>query len=388
MKQKLSKKIKILIFLCDRANYGRLKPVIKELYSTKNVSTEIVCCGSMLLEKYGFSYKVIEEDGFNINYHFYSEVDGANHTSMSKSIALTINDFTNVLNTSKPDKVVIIGDRYEALAAAISASFQNITIAHLQGGEQSGSIDESIRHAITKFSHIHFPATKLAMKNILQMGENKKYVFNYGCPSVDYLLKLPPLSKSINIKNYGVGANINFNKKFLIVIFHPDTKNNNEIEPILNKLLDALSTLRIQTIWLWPNIDAGSDIISKKLRVFRESENPEWLHLVKNLNPNLFSIILKKASCAIGNSSSFVRDSSFHGTPVVLLGSRQKGREIGKNVIIYNNLSISLTNKIIKQVNHGKYEREYIYGRSGASKKIVKKIISAKPPINKEFFTI
>jgi len=138
---------------------------------------------------------------------------------------------------------------------------------------------------------------------------------------------------------------------------------------------------------LWPNIDAGSDLISKKLRVFRERLKPQWLHLVKNLDPTLFSKILKNASCAIGNSSSFVRDTSFHGTPVVLLGSRQNGREVGKNVIFYSNLNTSLTNKIKKQINHGIYQSQYIYGKPGASKKIVNKIISCNPPLNKEFFS-
>lgn len=386
MKKILAKKIKILVFLCDRANYGRLKPVIQELYLRKNVNVEIACCGSMLLEKYGFSYKVIQNEGFKINYKFFSEVDGANHTSMTKSIALTINDFSNVLNSSKPDKVVIIGDRYEALGAAIASSFQNITIAHIQGGEKSGSIDESIRHAITKFSHIHFPATKEAKENIIQMGENKKYIFNYGCPSADYLLKLENLSMQPTL-NYGVGAKISFDKKYLIVIYHPDTKNNNEIKPIVERLLEALSSLKIQTIWLWPNIDAGSDLISKKLRVFRERHKPQWLHLVKNLDPSLFSIILKNATCAIGNSSSFVRDTTFHGTPVVLLGSRQNGRQVGKNVTFYNNPNFSLANKIKKQINHGRYESQYIYGKQGASKKIVDKIISCNPPSSKEFFS-
>ncbi len=370
-------KVNITVVLVDRANYGRIFNLLKKLQINKNVNLNIICTGSMILEKYGNAHKKITQDGLKINSKIYLEVDGSIPETMAKSIGLGIIQFSQIFSKSKIDKLLLIGDRYECLSAAIAASYMNICIAHIQGGEISGSIDESARHAITKFSHLHFPSTKKSFQNILRMGENKKYVFNSGCPSGDYIKKLSNNLTNFDINSTGIGAKMNLKKPFLLVSYHPTTTTFMKENKNSKELIKALNLIKIQTIWIWPNIDAGSDIISKNIRVFREKTNPKWLHLIKNLEPIVYQKLLKKTICAVGNSSSFVRDSSFSGTPVVLVGDRQDGREFSKNVIKSSNQSKDIYNKINKQMKM-KYRPSTLYGKGNAVEKILLQLLNKK----------
>jgi UDP-hydrolysing UDP-N-acetyl-D-glucosamine 2-epimerase len=379
----------ITVVLVDRANYGRIFPLLKELNLSTNFNLNIICSGSMLLEKYGYAYKQLINDKLKIKSKIYIEIDGSRPETMAKSIGLGIIQFSQEFSKLKSDIILLIGDRYECLAAAISASYMNFCVAHIQGGEISGSIDESARHAITKFSHIHFPSTQKALENIVSMGENPKYVHNVGCPSGDYIKKI---TKSVisnkEINNTGIGANINLNSPFILVSYHPTTTNLIKEKKYSNDLIKALSHLKMQTIWIWPNIDAGSDIISKNIRVFREHHKPKWLHLVKNIDPIIYQKLLKKTICAVGNSSSFVRDSSFSGTPVVLVGDRQNGRERATNVIASKNNYEDILKNIKKQLK-SKYKKSSIYGNGNSVKKILKVLVNKKTKFyQKKFYKI
>jgi len=380
LKQKKIKKI--CVVLVNRANYGRLKPVMEELKSSKDFDLQVVCAGSMLLDRFGQAEKVVEEDGFPIHGRIYTEVEGSTPASMSKSIGIGIMEFTSEFTRLDPDIVLIIGDRYEALAAAVSAAYMNIFIAHIQGGELSGSIDESARHVITKLSHLHFPATKRAAEYILRMGEREDSVFNFGCPVGDYILNLDNHIDNKLLQN-GVGNPIDTNSPFFLVIYHPVTTLFNEQANQAHELLLALDKKNIPTLWLWPNIDAGSDIISKEIRRFREMHNPEWLYLLKNIDPENFQKLLKKAICAIGNSSSFIRDTTFTGTPVVLVGDRQYGREHGKNLISCKPEQNQILDSINHQLQHGRYASEGLYGDGTAAPNIVKTLKNFTPYVQK-----
>ena len=255
----------------------------------------------------------------------------------------------------------------------------NIPIAHVQGGEISGSIDESARHAITKFSQLHFPATQRSADYLIRMGEDPNHVHNVGCPAGDYIRGLDTnLPKDI-FNQMGVGGNIDPEKPFLLVIYHPVTTSFGSEREQAEQLIDALHDLAMPTVWLWPNIDAGSDNISKAIRVYREKNSAQWLHLVKNLNPKLFQKCLKKTACAVGNSSSFVRDSTFSGTPVVLIGDRQDGREHGKNLTAVDPVSGQIKSAIQLKLDHGRYEPDELYGDGNASCRIVEKLKNFVP---------
>ena len=370
---------KICVLLVDRANYGRMFPVMKALDKDPDLELQVICAGTMLLERFGEAVKMVEKDGFKIDHRVFLEVEGSVPVTMSKSIGLGIIEFTNVYQQLQPDILLLIGDRYEALAAAIAGAYMNIPIAHVQGGEISGSIDESARHAITKFSQLHFPATQRSADYLIRMGEDPNHVHNVGCPAGDYIRELDTnLPKDI-FNQMGVGAKIDPEKSFLLVIYHPVTTSFGSEREQAEQLIEALHDLAMPTVWLWPNIDAGSDNISKAIRIYREKNSAQWLHLVKNLNPKLFQKCLKKTACAIGNSSSFVRDSTFSGTPVVLIGDRQDGREHGKNLTAVDPVSDQIKSAIQLKLDNGRYEPDELYGDGNASARIVEKLKSFVP---------
>lgn len=381
-------KIKIAALIVDRANYGRLRPVLLELKNNPDIQLEIIVSGSMLLDRFGKVEREVIKDGFEISSRIYVELEGSNPITMAKSTGLAVLEFSNELARLKPDFLLAIGDRYEALGAVIAAAYLNICIIHLQGGEVSGSIDECARHAITKFSHYHFPATERSRDFLIRMGENPDHVFNLGCPVVDVIAGIDSIIPE-KVFDQGVGRKFSPDEKFLLVMFHPVTTSyGTAMEENVEELLLALDELKIPTVWIWPNIDAGADNISRRLRQYREKNEDTWLHLFKNFSPDTFQKVLKKAVCAIGNSSSFVRDSTFHGTPVVLIGGRQLGRETGENTTKVKCKKNEILQAIKKQMLHGEYKPSTMYGVPGAAKNIATKIAQLKPYNNKYLYYV
>lgn len=374
---------KIAALIVDRANYGRMKPVLIELRKNPDIKLDIICSGSMLLDRFGKVEREVIKDGFEISSRVFVELEGSNPITMAKSTGLAVMEFSNELARLRPDFLLVIGDRYEALGAVISAAYLNICIIHLQGGEVSGSIDECARHAITKFSHYHFPATERSKDYLIRMGENPDTIFNFGCPVVDIISKINP-EVPADAFNHGVGRKVDPKEKYLLVMFHPVTTfYGTDAEENVEELLWALEQIKMPTVWIWPNIDAGADHISRRLRQYRESHEDAWLHLFKNFSPDVFQGVLKNATCAVGNSSSFVRDSTLHGTPVVLIGSRQYGRETGPNTLKTKCERNSILSAVNKQLTHGKYPSSSLYGIAGASGRIAGKIAQLTPYNNK-----
>jgi UDP-hydrolysing UDP-N-acetyl-D-glucosamine 2-epimerase len=381
-----SMKRKIAVVLADRANYGRLKPVLKNLKESDQIQLMLICAGSMLLNRFGSAVDIVRADGFDIDEEVYIEVEGSHLVTMTKSIGLGIIEFTQVFSRLMPDFVLIIGDRYEVLSVAISAVYQNICLIHIQGGEVSGSIDELTRHAITKLSHYHFPATKRAGEHILAMGEDPKTVFPFGCPSADVVANVTKGPSSDLFDSLGIGKHIDFSKRFILVVFHPVTTESGDSKEQIESLLNAVKETQEQAIVLWPNIDAFSDKISRVIRGFRERNKDYPLHLYKNFPPDVFIAVLAKTACAVGNSSSFVRDASFVGTPVVLVGTRQDGRERCGSVIRVESKREDIFAAIKKQLSNGRYKCSNLYGEPGVSNKIVETITTLKPYTQKRLF--
>lgn len=379
---------RICVVLVDRANYGRMYPVMRAIDADHDLELLTICAGTMLLERFGQAENIVAADGFRIDSRVYLEVEGSTPTTMAKGIGLGIIEFTNEFQRLKPDIVLLIGDRYETLAATIAAAYMNLPLAHIQGGEVSGSIDESARHAITKFAHIHFPSTKQAAKYIIRLGESPDFVFNVGCPSGDYIRNLDTNLPPDIFSRSGVGANVDPNEPYLLVIYHPVTTRFGNERQYAQQILEALHELSHPTVWIWPNIDAGADDISKVLRIYREHKRSNWLHLIKNLDPITFQKCLKKAACAVGNSSSFIRDSTFSGTPVVLVGNRQVGREHGRNLIAVPPKAEDISNAIKSQLAHGPYPPETLYGDGQASLRIIKHLKSFVPYAQKNLHYI
>jgi len=367
----------LTIVITNRASYGRLKPILFELKKINIINLQIIVGGSLLLYQFGNAAEIIEEDGFKIDKKLNFNIAGYDLHSQSKSTGLAVIEITNSLKELDSDLVITFADRFETLATAIAASYMNICLIHLQGGEVSGNIDDKVRNAITQLADYHFPATKVSRNRLIKMGVNKKNIFMHGCPSID-LIKSMDTSINLNKKYGGTGNNINWSEDYILVLQHPVTTSFGEGYAQMKKLLNSLKKLKLQKIILWPNIDAGSDDLSKAIREFRENLKNHNIHFFRNFSPEDFLKILNNCKCAVGNSSSFLREGSFFGTPVVLIGDRQKNRERSNNVIEVTNNSKNIINAINSQINHGRYKSSKIYGYGNASKKIALRISKIK----------
>lgn len=371
---------KICVVLVDRANYGRMKPVMECLRDDSRFDMTLICAGAMLLERFGKAVDVVRADGFTVHHTIYTEVEGSTPTTMVASMGLALSQFSSIFAAQHAEFVLLIGDRYQAMAAAIAAVYQNKCLIHIQGGEVSGSIDESTRHAITKLAHYHFPATDRAGRFIVQMGERAETVFPLGCPVADVIAKVADtVPASLSLKS-GVGKPLDFSADYVLALFHPVTTEYQSAAKEMQNLLEALADLAKPTVMVWPNIDAGSDHSSKAIRQFREQHQDTFpLHIYKNLELEVFIPLLKSARCLIGNSSSFIRDASFFGTPVVLVGNRQTGRECSAAVTMVPPKATEIAAAARRQMEHGHYPPSTLYGNLGVSQRIVDKIATFVP---------
>lgn len=375
---------RVAVVLVDRANYGRLKPVMREIQRHPALQLQVIVAGTMPLERFGKASDIVQRDGFPIDGQVLMELEGSIPITMAKSVGFGVIEFANEFQRLDPDVVLVVGDRYEALAATLAAAFLNKCIAHIQGGEVSGSIDESTRHAITKFSHYHFPSTRRAANYLAQMGERPDTILTVGCPGSDIAFTLANSDTIFeSIHSMGSGATIDVSRPFLLVVFHPTTTEFGDEARQVDALLGALAELAVSTVLLWPNIDAGSDHISKRIRQFRDHHAPRWLRILTNLPPERYLEALARAACAVGNSSSFVRDASFLGTPVVLVGDRQEGRECAEHVTSVAPDRNAITKAVRAQLQHGRYPASTLYGDGQVSVRIAQALADLKPYVQK-----
>ena len=379
---------KVCIVLIDRANYGRLKPVMKAIAACPELELQVIAAGTMVLERFQQPVQVVREDGFHIDGEIYIELEGSTPGTMAKSVGFGIVEFASEFQRLKPDVLLLIGDRYESLAAAIAGAYMNICIVHLQGGEVSGSIDESARHAITKFAHFHFPSTQRSAQYLMRMGEDAKTILAVGCPSSDIARVIDRTLAPEIINLQGSGSLIDVSKPFLLAVFHPTTTEYGSERGQMQELLQALEKVQAQTVLLWPNIDAGADHISKSMRIFRDRAKHASLRFLTNLSPENYLKVLANASCAVGNSSSFVRDASYFGTPVVLVGSRQDGRETDVHVMRVAPVAAEIEVAIRMQLARGRYSPSTLYGDGQVSDRIADALCRLTPYIQKRLHYI
>ena len=361
---------KVCVVLVDRANYGRLKPVMRAIDDNPALQLQVLAAGTMVLERFDQPVRVVKEDNFTVDGEVYIELEGSTPATMAKSVGFAMMEFASEFQRLKPDVILLIGDRYEALAAAVAAAYMNICIVHVQGGEVSGSIDESARHAITKFAHYHFPSTKRSGEYLVRMGERPGTILGIGCPSSDIARTFDRTLHSHVVNTRGSGAVIDLASPFLLVLFHPTTTEYGGERRQMEEILEALRRLSMQTILLWPNIDAGSDHVTKAIRVFRDQVKPGWLRTLINLSPESYLKILAGAACAVGNSSSFVRDAGYFGTPVALVGNRQDGRETDVHVKRVPPVADTVAACVREQLDHGRYAASTLYGDGHAAERI------------------
>ena len=376
---------KVCVVVSSHTDYVGVKTIMQAIKEHEDLELQFIVGGSALLERFGASVNYMIDDGFAPDAQIYMEVEGDNLMTMAKTVGLAIIETAVTLERLQPDIVLIVGDRYETISAAIAASYMNIPLAQTMCGEISGTIDEHIRHAITKLAHIHFPATRLSEQRILRMGEDPEHVYMVGCPTVDRIINgAQDDNLDIFDRFKGVGGRLDLSEPFLLAMQHPVTTEYQDARRQIEETLSALQTLKMPTIMIWPNIDAGHAAMAKGIRTFRENnEVDNWLHMFKNLPPDVFLNLLDKCACLIGNSNCGIREAPALGTPVVNIGTRQKGRERASNVIDVDYNRHKIIDAILTQYAHGKYTPNFLYGDGRAGKRIADILATCELNINK-----
>jgi UDP-hydrolysing UDP-N-acetyl-D-glucosamine 2-epimerase len=364
-------KRKICVVVTARPSYSRIRTALHAIHQHPDLELQLVVAASALLERYGHAIQAIERDGFPVAARVYMVVEGENLVTSAKSTGLGLVELATVFDNLAPDAVVTIADRYETLATAVAASYMNIPVVHVQGGEVTGSIDEKVRHAVTKLSNLHLVSTEGAAERVRKLGEESSSVVVTGCPSIDIAAEVaanPAFDFDPFVKYGGVGPTTDLSKGYLVVMQHPVTTEYEEARQQVDETLYAVRDTGLPVLWFWPNVDAGSDGTSKGIRVFREKEKPGNFHLFRNMFPEDFLRLLVHATAIVGNSSVAIRECSYLGVPAVNVGSRQQGRERGANVIDVDHDRAAILGAIAEHVRRGKSPSDQLYGdgRAGA----------------------
>lgn len=377
---------RVCVVVASRANYARIKTALRAIADHPDLELQIVAGASLVLERFGNAIDVLRADGFKADAIVRFIIEGENPTTMAKSTGLGLLELPTVFEMLEPDIVVTIADRFETISTAIAAAYMNIPVAHTQGGEISGSIDESVRHAVTKLAHLHFPATELSRHRVLAMGEDPAMVHNVGCPSIDLVAGVALGERRdalAELNNRGSGTPIDPDAPFVLMMQHPVTTEYGQSLEQVNITLEAVVRQGVQALVFWPNVDAGSEQVAKGLRVFHERGRSAGFHFFRNLPPELFAKLLAHTSCMVGNSSSGLREGAFLGTPVVTVGSRQTNREHGANVVEVGHDSDAIAEAIEAQIRNGRYECDDMFGDGSAGVKIAAHLAGPIPPVQK-----
>jgi UDP-hydrolysing UDP-N-acetyl-D-glucosamine 2-epimerase len=376
---------KVCVVVGSRANYSSIKSAMRAIEDHPELELQLVVGASALLDRYGTSVDVIERDGFKPAERVFMLIEGETPSTMAKSTGLGLLELPTAFERLQPDIVVTVGDRFETMATALAAAYMNIPLAHTMGGEVSGTIDESIRHAVTKFAHVHFPACSDAAERIVRLGEPPETVFNVGCPRIDLVAEV--LRNGSNglegLFDVGVGSELDLDEPFAIVSQHPVTTEYSQGEQQITETLMAVRDVGIPAIVLWPNADAGSEEIARGTRKLRERRLDERMHFFKNLPTETYIRLMDRAACVLGNSSSAIREGAYIGTPAVNIGTRQTGRQRGPNVIDAPHDREQIAAALQQQIEHGKYESQPIYGDGRAGERIADVLATVEPSIQK-----
>lgn len=378
----------------SRAEYSRLRPILLALAADERIELQLVCSGTHLLERYGNSLQDIVDDGLEIKATCYILVEGETPATMSKSIGLGVIEFSNVLANLEPDVLVVMGDRFDAMSSAIAGSAMNIPIAHVQGGELSGSVDEALRHAITKLAHLHFPATHLSRQRILMMGEDPQNVFNVGCSAVDTLLSTQLMSPNdllthplFSPKRVGQDP-FSPADGYVLALFHPVTTEYQHLAQDTMELVMALDEFGENVFWVWPNADAGARKIIRTVdQYLRQRRGGTRFDFFDHVPMDLFVSLMAGATIMVGNSSAGIREACYFGVPVVNVGTRQQDRERAPNVVDVQEMEKGpILAAMRRQRDHGPFPVYKIYGGGDAGAQIARILAEIElPGVQKRF---
>lgn len=361
-------KRKIAVITGTRADYGIYYYVLKAIQKHPELELALIACGMHLCPEFGMTINEIKKDGFEIEDSFETILASDTGSAMAKSIGISIMYMTKSFERIKPDILLILGDRGEMLAAAISAIHMNIPVAHIHGGEVTGTVDESVRHAITKLCHIHFPATEDSKNRIIKLGEKEENIFVCGAPGLDYIKNASYLSRQEILDRFNLK-----DEKILLMTQHPVTSERDKVAEQIKETMEAIAELKCQTIITYPNSDNGGREIIKCIEEY--AKEYKFIKLFKNLSQTEYLSILNTVDVMIGNSSSGIIEAASFKLPVVNIGTRQEGRLRACNVLDVGYNKEEIINAVNKSLYDESFKNELMkctnpYGDGNASGKI------------------
>lgn len=378
---------KVCVVVTARPSYARIRTALDAIRAHPDLELQLVVAASALLERYGNAVDVIEGEGFKVDRQVYMILEGENLVTAAKSTGLGLAELATVFDNLKPDVVVTVADRFETMATAVAASYMNIPLVHVQGGEVTGSIDEKVRHAVTKLADLHLVSSERAAERVIKMGEDPAQVVVTGCPSIDLArqaVESEPRSPAEVVGTYGgVGADLDLSQGYIVVMQHPVTTEYDLARAHVSETLAVVRDRPYPTLWFWPNVDAGSDHTSKAIRSFREQHPLPNVHFYKNMKPLDFLSVLINSKGIVGNSSVAIRECSYLGVPAVNIGSRQRGRDRAANVIDVDYDQTAIASAVETCLANGKHPSDPLYGDGTAGQKIAEAIAGATLTIEK-----
>jgi len=372
---------KVCVVVTARPSYSRIKTALSAVNAHPDLELQLVVAASALLDRYGSAIEQVEADGFHIDRRVFMVLEGETPMSMAKTTGLGLLELATAFDDLAPDVVVTVADRYETLATAIAAAFMNIPLCHVQGGEITGSIDEKVRHAVTKLADLHLVATDNAAQRVIRMGEDPTAVHVTGCPSIDLAAEVvaqPALDFDPIAKYGGVGTPLDLSGGYIVVMQHPVTTEFERARTQIFETLHAVEAIGLPTLWFWPNVDAGSDATSNGIRTFREQREATNIHFFKNMGPTDFLRLLVNARCLIGNSSVAIRECSYLAVPAVNIGTRQEGRDRGANLIDADYDRDAIVKATRAQLENPRPDRDDVYGDGRAGERIANVLATAE----------
>ena len=383
----MKKKRTICVISSSRADYNHLYLLLKDLRNNKEFKLQLVVTGMHLLAQYGYTYKELLDDGFSIDERIAISAHGDTTNNLLKSMSKQLSSSYRVFNKLSPDIIVILGDRYDVLPIAIAANIMGIPIAHIHGGEVTeGVIDDSIRHCLTKLSHIHLVATKQFKKRVRQLGENENNIFCIGSLGVSSLSQVPKITKNNIVKHFKIKQP----KKYFVICIHPETIGKNN-KALIDNTLNSLNKFDdYGLVFSYPNSDPGNDYILTKIKNFIKLNNHRSI-LIKSAGRKYFINLIKHSNGIIGNSSTGIVEAPALCIPTINIGNRQKGRPITKSIISTQSNTKSINNAIIKsQLTRIRKEKKLQYVNQKSIKDILKifKKVNLDTIIEKKFSDI
>ncbi len=359
---------KILYVSGSRADYGLMRSVLSGIEIRPGLELHIAVTGMHLMPEFGNTIDEIRRDGFTCH-RVDVTYEQDSREAMARFIGGFIQEFVHLVREIRPDIILLLGDRGEMLGAAIAGAYMGIPVAHIHGGEVTATVDESARHAITKLSHIHLPATEGSARRILKMGEDPRHVFVVGAPGLDEILKMQPVPFEEIAKRYAIDPSL----PLILVIQHPVPLEPGDPAIQMKETLMAVCRLPVQKLVIYPNADSGGRAMIEEIKKYETDKN---IRAFRSIGHEDFLQLLKMSSVTVGNSSSGIIEAPSFGVPAINIGTRQNGRERGENVIDTGYNADEITTAITRALKDETFRRKVKaatnpYGNGESSKKIV-----------------